>query len=418
MIFHIQERKDCTLNTDDGVEISSVEEYMKSISELNSNRRYKDSQIFYRGQEVDIWKVEPSIFRDNLLSIEHILMSEPLRQAPDEFRNLSNSFEIMEKYQHYGLCTRLLDITTNPLVALYFACAPHEVVEYVDEDNGKYNKEPSGVVYYKEERSPILYNSFQTRVVSQIAEYDLKNGVKIGSILEKLYTDGVISLEQKEKWFTIDGVSEFISIAQGVYTILPILSNERLIRQSGAFLLPGKCNFSIVENDVESGYIYKCECNLRDEFEKEFFYIQAENKEKILWELEACNISSASLFPELEYQLKYIRKVNESRRSFVSYFEKFENYSFTEKEKESTNTFDRTKAEKVVLDVVKDKQMAEEIIETLDANKSIDWLKRNSILSAMKIAICKILISHGEDKNRARNIADKVMEAVKEVHLK
>lgn len=62
--------------------------------------------------------------------------------------------------------------------------------------------------------------------------------------------------------------------------------------------------------------------------------------------------------------------------------------------------------------------MAEEIIETLDANKSIDWLKRNSILSAMKIAICKILISHGEDKNRARNIADKVMEAVKEVHLK
>lgn len=98
------------MNTDDGVEISSVEEYMKSISELNSNRRYKDSQIFYRGQEVDIWKVEPSIFRDNLLSIEHILMSEPLRQAPDEFRNLSNSFEIMEKYQHYGLCTRLLDL--------------------------------------------------------------------------------------------------------------------------------------------------------------------------------------------------------------------------------------------------------------------------------------------------------------------
>ena len=45
-------------------------------------------------------------------------MSEPLRQIPNEFVNIGDGFEIMEKYQHYGMCTRLLDVTTNPLVKI------------------------------------------------------------------------------------------------------------------------------------------------------------------------------------------------------------------------------------------------------------------------------------------------------------
>lgn len=39
---------------------------------------------------------------------------------PDEF--LGNRFDSLVKMQHFGMPTRLLDTTTNPLVALYFAC--------------------------------------------------------------------------------------------------------------------------------------------------------------------------------------------------------------------------------------------------------------------------------------------------------
>ena len=326
------------LDTANGTEIASVDEFMREISFLNKKHETSNIQLFYRGQEADFWKIEPSIFRDDLLSIEHILMLEPLRQIPKEFIGLNNSFEIMEKYQHYGMCTRLLDITTNPLVALYFACLPHKEEAYYGEGKKTNKLKPHGVVYFKkEEGNSILYDSLPTNIIATLAWYDMRAGMKIETVLTKLLEDGVISDGQKERWCEGDGLNNFIEILQGVYTVLPILSNERLIRQSGAFLLPGKFNFSITKGEEKNGYMYKSKCNLLDEFEKEFFYIKPENKEEILAELEACNINDSSMFPELEHQLMYIRKINESKKQKVPYYEEFQESNSVEIERGMSN---------------------------------------------------------------------------------
>ena len=403
-----------SLNTDEGIEITSVDEYMREISKLNQNKKDPNAQMFFRGQAVDYWDIRPSIFRDQMLSVEHNLMSEPLRQIPNEFNNLGDSFEIMEKYQHYGMCTRLLDITTSPLVALYFSCERYKKEEYKDRETKNIEKvAPRGIVYFKENNMPLKYNDLEVRIISRLASYDMNSDRTLEEIVEKLYQDTVISMDLKKKWLEENGMFEFIHICQSVCTVLPIMNNDRLIRQSGAFLLPGKFIVTNRGDNLKNAIIAKAESNLRNEFEGMFFYIDDNNKEKIRTELENCNISEANLFPELEYQLKYIRKHNEQFRRAVSYFEKFEKI-----EKNSTynveikDEYDIDKLRMVIGKYDLEDGVKREIENVFLNNQDVDWIKRDSVISRIKIQICKKLLDNGYVKADAEKLAKNIIAKV------
>ena len=402
------------LDTTDGIEITSVDEFMKEISILNQNKKDPNAQLFFRGQAVDYWDIRPSIFRDQMLSIEHNLMTEPLRQVPSEFYNLSESFEIMEKYQHYGMCTRLLDITTNPLVALYFACEHYEKEEYRDSENKSPEKvSPQGMVYFKEDNMPLKYNDLDVRILSKMASYNMNNDCTLEEIIIKLYEDGIISIDKKKNWLEENGMSEFIHICQSVCTVLPIMNNDRLIRQSGAFLLPGKLTISNRGNSLKDAIITKSEANLRDEFEKNFFYISDENKEQIRQELENCNVNEAHLFPELEYQLKYIRRHNEHLRRSVSYFEKFQNVTKESANiEENVSKYNSDILKKVMNEENIENEISKEIEQIFLDNQEVDWMKRDSVISRIKIQICKKLKNNGYKKSEADKIAKRIIDKI------
>lgn len=414
LVLNNEKEKHLILNTDNGIEIKSVDDYIKKVGILNSNKNNPSAQLFFRGQAVDYWNISSTIVRDKKLGIEHYLMSEPLRQIPNEFVNIGDGFEIMEKYQHYGMCTRLLDVTTNPLVALYFACEHHKEEEYTDSVSKESLKmSPMGIVYFKEENAPLKYDDFEVRIISKLASYDLNESRTLEEVIHKLYEDKIISGEQLKTWSKDKGLLEFINICQNVFTVLPIMNNDRLIRQSGAFLLPGQFNIECRKEKIKDAVITKAEANLRSEFEKEFFYIDDEDKEKVRRELEHCNISEANLFPELEYQLNYIRNNNNQQKRAVSDFKRFEIFSnITDERLVVSDEYNLDDIKKSIIESGIEEKLADDLMNILKENQEVDWLKRERVLSRIRVLMCKKLIKNNYSKRDAENIVKNLIDKI------
>jgi hypothetical protein len=96
-----------------------VEAYLASIADRNI------SKAVYRGHANEEWKLIPAAFRgpvDNGIKTHKDLRRWKEMAARFADRQTTD-LEWLVLAQHYGVATTLLDWSTNPLVALYFACA-------------------------------------------------------------------------------------------------------------------------------------------------------------------------------------------------------------------------------------------------------------------------------------------------------
>lgn len=104
------------------IRISSVSEFIEKIVQRDKEA---GTETFYRGHANKDWELLPSIFRTpNGVEKEHLLFRDMVAHEPQSFSECKSALDYLVQMQHYGLPTRLLDMTTNPLVALYFACQP------------------------------------------------------------------------------------------------------------------------------------------------------------------------------------------------------------------------------------------------------------------------------------------------------
>ena len=212
--------------------------------------------LYFRGESRCSWELRPFVMRAAghgeciLRAAESDMLNDLMTRQPEAFSGIGSALAQWVFAQHHGLPTRLLDITRNPLVALFNACKDNTCKD--DEpDDGRLH------VFAVPRRLIKTFNSDTVKMISNFAK--LPRGEQ-NLLLGKDETDlegDVCSfdpniVEQSRESFSRAKARLYFNIRQEspnfeekidwrdlyqVFVVEPQRMFERLKVQSGAFLI-------------------------------------------------------------------------------------------------------------------------------------------------------------------------------------
>ena len=284
---------------------------------------FNDGYVFYfRGEGNDSWELSPYVMRKEkavLRNKEGGMLLDLMSQRPEDFIGATSALSQWVLAQHHGLKTRLLDITRNPLVALFHACEhPSDLSGNTLHVNGILHVfvVPKNIVKtFDSDAVSVVTNlaklprSEQDRLMGQQmkrseiipAEVIFDRTNKYFHIMDRLYH--YIRQEKPHFKERID-IKDFFR----VFVVEPQQSFERIRVQSGAFLL------SAFHERFETEEILKLNKNT-PVYHHYKLTVPANSKNQIVDELRFLNVTPEVLFPGLDEAAKAIVKRYEEHSS-------------------------------------------------------------------------------------------------------
>lgn len=284
--------------------IESVPGFIQYINNIYDDAG--ESVLYFRGETQSNWQLRPTITRTQkdkqkgiqkgkqkgkcLLENESAMLRDLISDRPNDFSNMTSSLDKWMLAQHHGLQTRFLDVTKNPLVALFYACEKPTIGRL-----RMFAVPKSLIKAYDSDAIRIVANFANLSRMDQIALLGA-DSVEAGLTFERA-KERLLQLIRLEKPYFPDWVD--VRDFYRIFVVEPQQTIERIRVQSGAFLVSAfhrRYEAPYAQHEIRNLPIYN-EYDLK---------VPQGSKEAILKELRLVGITRETLFPGLDESARAI----------------------------------------------------------------------------------------------------------------